>query len=163
MSLPSPNRVLIIGVGHHWRGDDAAGLLVASRLRAQGRDPAVVREMSGEAADLLNAWQEAAAVIIVDAVLTKAPPGTIYRFDAHAEPLPAEIFPACSTHAWGVAEAVALGRILQRLPPHLIIYGIAGQNFGLGPGLSPPVETAIVEVTQRILKELSLILGSKMD
>ena len=157
MSLPSPNRVLIIGVGHHWRGDDAAGLLVASRLRAQGRDPAVVREMSGEAADLLNAWQEAAAVIIVDAVLTKAPPGTIYRFDAQSEPLPADLFPACSTHAWGVAEAVALGRILQCLPPTLIIYGIVGQNFGLGTGLSPPVAPAIPEVAQRILKEIEYL------
>ncbi|MFP3867849.1 MAG: hydrogenase maturation protease [Desulfobacteraceae bacterium] len=157
MSTPGPNRVLVIGVGQEWRGDDAVGLQVARHLGQHGHGQLTVREMSGHAADLLHAWQEAPAVIIVDAVHVKADPGTIYRFAAHAEPLPAELFPACSTHAWGVAEAVALGRVLQRLPPYLIIYGVAGQNYRLDAGLSPEVELAVPEVVQRILKEFKCL------
>lgn len=149
--------MLVIGIGHDWRGDDAAGRLVARHLQEQPNDLFLVREMSGDAADLLNAWQEAEAVIVVDAIHGPAAPGTIYRFDAQAQPLPAHLFPACSTHAWGIAEAVALGRILQSLPPTLIIYGIVGQNFGLGTGLSPAVAPAIPETTQRILKELECL------
>lgn len=149
--------VLVIGVGHPWRGDDAAGLLVARHLQKQQNDFFLVREMSGDAADLLNAWQEARAVIVVDAIHGQAAPGTIYRFDAQAEPLPADLFPACSTHAWGIAEAVALGHSLQFLPPTLIIYGIVGQNFDLRAGLSPAVAIVIPEVTRRILWELETI------
>jgi len=155
MSPPTPT--LVIGIGHEWRGDDAAALLVARHLREQDCPQVLVREMSGNAADLLNTWQEAAAVMVVDAIHGPAAPGTIYRFDAQSEPLPADLFPACSTHAWGVAEAVALGRILQCLPPTLIIYGIVGQNFGLGTGLSPPVAPAIPEVAQRIIKEIEYL------
>lgn len=154
MSGSPPPRVLIIGVGQEWRGDDAAGLLVARHLQDKVPDQVIVRELLGSAPDLLKLWQEADAVIIADAVHAAAPPGTIYRLAAHAEPLPTEMFPACSTHAWGVAEAVALGRILHQLPPYLIIYGIAGKNFALGEGLSPEVEQAVPEVARRILQEI---------
>ena len=33
MDTPSHPRIKVIGVGNAWRGDDAAGLLVARRLK----------------------------------------------------------------------------------------------------------------------------------
>ena len=143
-----------MGVGQEGRGDDAAGLLVARHLKNHARSQLIVRELTGHAADLLHHWQEAETVIVADAVHARAEPGTVYRFAAHAEPLPAELFPACSTHAWGLAEAVALGHILQQLPSYLIIYGLTGKNFALGDSLSPEVEQAVPEVARRILQEI---------
>lgn len=154
-------QVVIIGIGQEWRGDDAAGLLVARHLQKQ-QPKLKIREMSGSAPDLLAVWQEEKAVIVVDAVYTNTAPGTIYRFEAHAEPLPADIAPACSTHNVGLAEAIALGRRLQRLPPCLIIYGIAGKHFGLGDQLSHAVEQAIPLVSRQILEEVKNINGQSM-
>ncbi len=60
-----------------------------------------------------------------------APAGTVRRFDAIAEPLPAGAF-ALSSHALGLAWAVQMGRTLGRLPPALTVIGIeiAGTDFG---------------------------------
>ena len=111
--------------------------------------------------DLLEAWRVAEAVILADAVQGGGRPGGIYRFPVHERPLPAELFPASSTHAWGVAQAVALGRVLKQLPPYLTIYGIEGRNFDLGQELSPAVAEAIPEVARRIRRELEQYLSGQ--
>lgn len=147
--------IQIIGVGQDWRGDDAVGLLVVRYLQSRLPSSIIIRESPGFALDLLAAWQDAEAAILVDAVHSQVKPGTIYHFDAHCEPIPLEIFPSTSTHGWGVAEALALGRILRQLPPYLSIYGIAGKNFGLGMSVSLEVREAIVTVADQVIKELS--------
>lgn len=148
------SRLLIIGVGQEWRGDDVAGLLVARRLRETADPGWTIKESSGAAHDLLSAWEGAGAVILADAVQGGGWPGEIYRFPVHEESLPAELFPAASSHAWGVAQALALGRVLRQLPHYLVVYGIEGRNFGLGQELSPEVAQAIPAVAQRILEEI---------
>ncbi|MCL6641949.1 MAG: hydrogenase maturation protease, partial [Candidatus Bipolaricaulota bacterium] len=130
------SRVLVIGVGNDYRHDDAVGLIVARRLREKNLEHIAVREMSGEGAALISAWQSAERVIIVDAVQSGAAPGTIYRVEAHQEPIPTSFF-HCSTHAFGVAEAIETARSLGQLPRNLIIYGIEGEDFSVGEGLSP--------------------------
>jgi len=158
MSGPQNHRVRVIGLGQEWRGDDAAGLLVARRLRQLAGSRVTVLENSGSVSDLLVAWQESAAVILVDVVRGGGRPGEIYRFPVHERPLPAELFPATSTHAWGVAQAVALSRALGALPPHLVVYGIEGQDFGLGREVSPEVARAVPEVARRIRQEIQEFL-----
>ena len=59
-----------------------------------------------------------------------------------------------STHAFSVAEAVELARVLHQLPPHLTVYGIEGGNFEAGMGLSPDVEGAVAAVIAQVVSEL---------
>jgi hydrogenase maturation protease len=157
MSGPRNPRLLVIGVGQEWRGDDAAGLLVVRSLREMTGRVAVL-ENSGAAADLLAAWQGAEMAILADAVRGGGRVGEIYRFRVHERPLPADLFPAASTHAWGVAQAIALGRVLQQLPAYLVVFGIEGRNFGLGQGLSPEVARAVPEAARRISTEIEAFL-----
>ena len=138
--------MLCIGVGNAYRRDDAAGLEVAALLEGTHL---TVRQLSGEGAQLMLAWRDAPHVIIIDAVSSSGVPGTIYRLDAAVDPLPAYFF-RCSSHAFGVAEAVEMGRALDELPAELIIYGIEGADFCEGVGLSPPVAAAVAEVAVRI-------------
>lgn len=161
MSVPQNPRLLVIGLGQEWRGDDAAGLLVARRLRQPAGSRVTVVENSGSLTDLLAAWDGVEAAILIDAVRSGGRPGEIYRFPVHERPLPAELFPATSTHAWGVAQAVALGRVLQQLPPYLTIYGIESRNFDLGQEFSPAVAEAIPEVARRISRELEHYLSGQ--
>ena len=146
--------IKVIGVGNAWRGDDAVGLLVARSLGHENLPQVEISENLGTASALTDAWQNAARVIVVDAVITGGPPGAIYLFDAHD---PAATFPVSwspSSHGWGLSEAVALGKVFQDLPPCLFIYGIAGNNFTIGEGLSPAVAAAIPEATRRLLQEI---------
>ena len=145
--------IVVIGVGNEYRGDDGAGVAVARRLRAQFPSGVTILEESGEGASLIQAWQGATWVILVDAVCSGAPPGTIHRLDARGAPVPTGFF-HYSTHSFSVAEAVELARSLGQLPPHLIVYGIEGENFGAGVGLSIAVEQAVEAVVERAAKEV---------
>jgi hydrogenase maturation protease len=156
MSTPGLSPRLVIGVGNDYRRDDAAGLQVARSVRQRHLAGVSVLEQTGEGAALMEAWQGAPAVILVDAVHSGGKPGAIYRFEAHSQPMPAEFF-HYSTHAFGLAEAVEMARALRQLPPRLVVYGVEGKDFTSGAGLSPEVEKAAHEVSARIVSELQCI------
>ena len=142
-------RALVIGTGNALRRDDAAGLAAARLARSAGMDAI---EVCGDLSSLTDRWDQRNRVIIVDAVSTGAPPGSLYRFEAAVGPLPA-CFALGSTHAFGVAEAVELARVLGRLPHELVVYGIEGGDFSPGEGLSPEVERAVEKTAARIVIE----------
>lgn len=127
---------LVIGVGNPDRGDDGAGVLVVRRLR-QGRRVVEVTDCSR----LLDVWAGEHEVVVIDATISGAEPGTITEFDGCRDRLPTATFR--SSHSFGLGEGVEMARALGRLPGHLTIYGIEGSQFGHGQPLSPPVEAAV--------------------
>ena len=153
MTGPKPT-ILVIGVGNEYRSDDGVGIVAARRLRECFGTEITVLEETGEGAALMEAWHSATWVLLVDAVHSGAPPGTIHRFDARAAPLPAELF-HCSTHAFSVAEAIELARSLEQLPAHLIVYGVEGEKFDAGVGLWPAVAQAVETLVARAAEEIS--------
>jgi hydrogenase maturation protease len=131
----------VIGLGNAARGDDAAGLIAARRLNGV--------EHEGDPLALLDVWDSAEWVVVIDAVRSGAVPGTIHRFDG-AEPLPAAVRSSTSTHAVGLAEAIELARALGRLPAELIVYGIEGERFEAGIGLTPAVSAAVDAIVNAV-------------
>jgi hydrogenase maturation protease len=59
----------------------------------------------------------------------------------------------CTTHAFGVAEAVELARVLGRLPHRLSIYGIEGRKFDLGSAPSLEVALAVERLVQQLVQQ----------
>ena len=139
---------LLIGIGNDFRGDDGVGLKVAHDLRARSLPHLKIVEHSGEGASLIDLLSEADHVILCDAVSSGAAPGTVFRYEAHHEPLPAQWF------RFSLAEAVEMARALGCLPARLIIYGIEGADFAAGEGLSKRVAAAAQQVIFRIESEL---------
>ena len=145
--------ILVIGVGNPYRRDDGAGLAAARKLKDFADETFSVAENGGEGAALIEAWKDAGALVLLDAVQSGAEPGTIHRLDATSQPLPATLF-RTSTHAFSIAQAVELGRVLGQLPKRVIVYGIEGKEFQAGTGLSHEVESAVAEVVERVLEEI---------
>lgn len=163
---------VVIGLGNAFRRDDGVGLVVARRIEAgllaeevgpaaaAGRAAgaaagaaARVLRLSGDAAGLLDAWDGADRAILIDALSAGEAPGAVLRLDVTDGPMPA-VLSACSSHALGVAQAIELGRALGQLPPRLVVYAVAGADFGLGEGLSPAVNEVVAEVAARVLREV---------
>lgn len=145
--------ILVIGIGNPDRGDDAAGLVVARRIRAATRPCEVtVRELVGDQLALLDEWTGATEVYVVDAVCSGGTPGTVYKFDA-ADAL-TERFRHRGTHTFSLADVIELARALGRLPRRLAGFGIEGASFAIGDGLSPQAEAAVDEVTEVLLNDL---------
>ena len=145
--------MLIIACGNRQRRDDGAGILVAEHLRKLGIE-AVTR--TGEAAELIEAWKGTDDVIVVDAVATGAPAGTVHAWDGRR--LLSSRGATASTHGFGVAEAIELARVLNRLPRRLRVYGIEGRRFEPGAEISPEVQGAVEEVVRRIIADVSVPL-----
>lgn len=144
--------VVVIGVGNELRGDDAAGPVLMRHLREAG----LRVETCGGGADLLDLWQGARAAIVVDAVTTGAPAGTIHRFELGAQPLHLSTTPT-GTHALGLGDALELGRALGRLPPRVIVYGIEAATFGLGEPMSQRVSGALPLAARRVRDEVAAL------
>jgi hydrogenase maturation protease len=145
--------VLIIGLGNEVRGDDAAGLAAARQLKREFAERVEVLESGGDGAQLMQAWKDARSVIVVDAAASGTPPGTVHRFDACDEALPAGRFGG-STHAFGLSEAIELARALGELPQRLVIYAIEGKGFETGAALSPEVQAAIESLAARVRADI---------
>ncbi len=155
-------RILVVGIGNEYRGDDGVGLYIARKLKEKNLPNVEVVERSGEATELIDCWKEYDKVILVDALCcSNTSPGTIYRWDAQTQLLPKHFSPY-STHAFGVVEAIELAKAMNQLPS-LVIYGVVGKNFGTGiePALDRGVEEASQEVVERIFLEVErLLLGT---
>lgn len=141
--------LLVLGVGHPDRGDDAAGWLVAARL--EGLPRVIARQVSADPAAWLTDpwWDRADAVVIVDAVVTGAPPGTIHHWTPDTLPRRAVI--GGGTHDLGVADTLALAAALGRLPDRLEVMGVEGAVFTVGAQASAPVRQAV----DRLARELA--------
>jgi hydrogenase maturation protease len=140
-------------IGNRWRSDDAAGLAVAARLQGTLPHGATLVEHEGEPTALIDAWEGADALWLVDAVASGAEAGTVHRLDASKRELPAELFRA-STHHVGVAEAVELARALGRLPRQTILFGIEGSSFDVGGELTAAVALAVDRVADAVREEV---------
>lgn len=144
---------IVVGIGNPDRGDDGVGPLVVEKLRVRLPDDVAAFVHSGEATALLGTISEAGAAYLVDASHSSAPAGTIQRIDVNTEALPDLEF-GLSTHGFGLAGAVELGRVLGQLPPRCVVFAIEAGTFDAGSEISPDVVTAADAVVEAICEEV---------
>jgi len=144
----------IIGCGNRDRGDDRAGLVIVERLRKLGLEAEI---HGGDSLALLEKWTATDEVILVDAVITGAPPGKIsvweLRGDEFSLPRIQE-GAAVSSHGFDIAKAIELARALGKLPARLQIYGIEGKTFERGAEISREVSEAVELLVKQIAAEV---------
>lgn len=139
---------LVVGLGSPDRGDDAVGPVVARRFAALGL-PGVRVLAHEDPTDLVTSMTGASAVVVVDAVWSPgAEAGTLIILETGegAVPLPEDAWARTGrggTHAFGLAAAVELARALKKLPPRVVLVGVAAAGFDHGEPLSPGVAAAV--------------------
>jgi hydrogenase maturation protease len=142
------SRAVIIGVGNPWRRDDGIGWAVAEAVGRRLGPTVEVVESDGEPSRLLDAWAGIDVAVVVDAVRGGGAPGKIHVWADDSE-LP-NAPPSTGSHALGLADAVALGRALHRLPKRLIVVGVEAHETTPGRGLSSAVAGAVEEAVDVI-------------
>ncbi len=151
-------KVVVAGFGSTDRRDDGVGPLVAAR--AQSMTSATDIGPLGDPLDLLGQWNGVDLVIVVDAVRSGAPTGTVRVIEMDIEsdhdPLQSDWAEfetrVTSTHGIGLAGVVRLARAVGQAPKRLIVVGVEGEAFGFGEGLSPGVERAVPEALRRVVE-----------
>jgi hydrogenase maturation protease len=155
------HRVVVAGIGNTLRRDDGAGPAVVERLgqllsnprtrapQISGEHEVICAGPFGDPLDLLGDWDGADLALVVDAVHSGAPPGTVTltwvdRPDEAGQPP--------STHGLSVLDAYRLASALDQAPARLAILGIEGEDFGHGEGLSQAVEVAVAAAIEVALE-----------
>lgn len=146
--------LLLIGVGNPFRRDDGLGPAVLAALMPNAPKGVNFSAQSGEGSSLMAAWQGYERVLLIDAVCSGAPAGTLHVLDAIQEAIPSRFF-HYSTHAFSVGEAIEMARALGELPRQLTLLGIEGADFGSGQGFSPAVQAAWPELLRRIQTQIA--------
>ncbi len=145
--------VRLIAIGNPCRRDDGAALLAAQALRKRiGSDVDIV-EISGEPTALLSALEGAGAVVLLDASAAAGAPGRVRRLVPGEDRLAPEA-PVASSHAFGLAQTLALAEALGALPPSIVIFAIEGEDFDHGEGLTPRVAAALPALVENVEREI---------
>jgi len=153
--------ILVLGIGQSLRGDDAAGLEAVRLWQEKFPETAVgarveTSELPGLV--LLDLLEGMEAAVIVDAIQSKAPAGTVMRLGS--EELASFMPETGFTHGWGIAETLQLGHSLYQglASCRAILIGIVGGQFDLGAGFSPEVEKALPKAAEMIESEIRKLI-----
>lgn len=147
-------RTLVLGLGNPVLSDDGAGLHVARALRRRlrGRRNVVVEESCRGGLYLMEQMVDFDRAIIVDAILTGAPPGTLHRLTPASIPTQH----SASGHDANLPTALALGRQTgAHLPAdeEILLVGIeAADTETFNETCTPPVEAAIPHAVEVVLQ-----------
>jgi len=143
--------LLVLGLGNIICGDDGLGVAAVAQLNALYEPPAGVTVIDGGTLGLsLLPWvEDAARVLLIDAVRADAPAGTFVRLEGD------EVGPAValrlSPHQVGVADLLESARWRGRYPAEVILLGLVPQTIELSVDLSAPV----VENLERLVTEIT--------
>lgn len=143
---------MVIGCGNLLRGDDAVGPTLIRHLWDQGVPDDVTIVDGGTAGmDVAFKMRGAERVVIIDAAVTGAEPGTIYRVPAHElEDLPD--LTGLHSHSFRWDHALAFGRWLlkEEYPDDIEVFLIEIESCEPGAALTPKVDEAMHQVSDLV-------------
>jgi hydrogenase maturation protease len=154
--------LLVAGIGNMFLGDDAFGCEVVKRLCAlypQRNEAAELRDfgINTRALGYVLAERTSGTTVIVDALATGGPPGTVQLLDLAAPELPTST--RLSHHALGLDDALTLAIALGACLDHTYLLGCEPASFEPSHAvgrLTPAVEVAArrcVELLCRLIEQ----------
>jgi hydrogenase maturation protease len=147
-------RVLVVGCGTPT-GDDAAGPAVVARLEAEGVPADVRLGVAAGGHQLLDLLDGEAALVLVDAIASGAPPGRVHRIPWPDRRL-ASLGPG-STHDFGPMAALALAEVLGLLPARVVALGVELADATPGAPMSDVVAAAVPALAAAVRAELGTL------
>ena len=147
---------VIIGMGNRLLSDDGVGIAVAFAVaeRLQDRMDLAVTELHTGGMRLMEAMAGFRRAVVVDAMLSGAPVGTVQRFDPRDFVTTKNTF---SSHDTDFATAYDLGRMVGIvLPEQVSFWGIEAREFDLfGEQFTAEVAAALPMAVKRIVAEIT--------
>lgn len=147
--------IKVLGIGNLLVGDDGFGPRVLEELQTREIPENVELIDAGVGGMAILSWiEEADKIIIIDSVQTgNEPVGTVYRFTDKEMP-PSNMF-MLSLHDLNLVDTLNIGRLVQKMPEEIIIYGIEVVRLTeFTKEMSPEVEAAVKEVADLIIEEI---------
>jgi hydrogenase maturation protease len=154
MARVPTGKVVVLGVGNLIMGDEGLGVRCIEQLDADGVLPAGVVTIDGGTSthELLGDLEDLELLVIVDAVASGGPPGSLIRLEG--DRIPSAFSNKLSPHQHGINDLLATLRLLGRAPGRVVLHGVTPGCIELGLELSAAVEAALPALEARVLAEL---------
>lgn len=138
-------RTLIAALGNPLMGDDGAGFAILEELRRRGAGArARLHDVGAAGIDLLLELEGVETLILLDAIVSDDPPGTVRVLEGE-EGLGYAGGRGMGSHQPSLRDTLRLARQLGMMPGRVAVVGIAASQFHPGAGLSPDVARAVAE------------------
>ena len=146
--------VLVLGIGNPIMSDDAVGGRLLQLLEQRYRFPCAVKLVDGDTMGtaLLHHLEGVEKLLVVDAVETGGPPGTLIRLAD--DEIPRVMVAKLSPHQQGLSDLLAVASLQGWIPREVVVWGVQPASLDLGIDLSPPVAAQLEPLAARILEEL---------
>jgi hydrogenase maturation protease len=146
----APPPLVVLGLGNVICGDDGVGVAAVRAISERFEVPESVSLLDGGTLGLsLLGWlSDAEDVLLVDAIRTDAPPGTLVRLDG--EDVAPAVRERLSVHQIGVADLLDALRLLGTWPARMELVGLVPEHMELRVGLSPAVESALPALVEAL-------------
>lgn len=154
MTLKTKKRALVLGVGNILLRDDGLGVRTAEffeRSYSSGSDVSCL-DGGTAGAGLLPLFGEFSHIIIIDALSSDSPPGTIRAFSGE-DLIKKGARLKTTAHSIGVKDLLALAAF-EGSCPEVSIIGIVPSDISPGLELSDEVMDALPEAARTISREL---------
>ena len=134
--------------------DDGAGIKLVQYLAENFCFPPDVTVFDGGTLglDLLPQLEGIDRLLIVDAVETGKPPGSLIRLSGEEIPIAMET--KLSPHQMGLKDLLAVSMLMGVKPPEMVLLGVQPETIDIGMDLSPAVAAQFDTLVQNVLKEL---------
>ncbi len=149
--------ILVLGVGNLLMKDEGVGVHAALKMLDMPLPPSVEIIDGGTAGvDLLYYMENREKIIIIDAIQTDEPPGTIFRLT------PVNIISSIarnkhfSLHQPGVAELLKVAQAIEQPIKDVVIFAVQPADISIGTELSPILEKNLPGLIQSVLQEIEI-------
>ena len=147
-------KVLVLGVGSILMMDEGVGIRAVEELQRRFRFPDNVEVLDGGTSgiELLSYISGKDYLIIIDAIKSGNPPGTVLRVEG--EDIHARFRTRISPHQIGISDLLAAAKLTDEIPKQLVLFGIEPDRIELGLGLSGAVRENLDRLIQIVVDEL---------
>lgn len=146
--------VLVLGIGNVLLTDESIGVRAVDELRRRYRFPEGVELLDGGTAgiELLRYISNRDYLIIIDAIKSGHPPGTVVRVEG--ADIPALFRIRITPHQLGLSDLLAAAQLTGETPKNLVLFGIEPKSMTMGLELSEEVKNGLDKLVDVVVEEL---------
>ena len=151
-------KITVLGVGNILLTDEGIGVREVEELGRRYAFPENVQLIDGgtQGLWLMSTIHELDHLIVVDAVLNRGEPGTLYRLER--EDLPKGIRAKQSAHDSDLVEALNLCQLLDMGPKSVVVIGVEPEDIRtMGIELTATLAGKVDDIIARVLEELKVL------
>jgi len=144
------SKVVVVGIGSEFRGDDAAGILVVRNLKKRVKSPKILIIEAGVAPESFTSRVrkfKPSHIFLIDAADFGADPGAVIFTDSSAA-----VGQSISTHRLPLS--VMSDYLRNQTSAKVFIVGIQPSKAEMGSKMSKKMMGAVEEVTEALAKKL---------